>query len=675
MSTFFPFGMFRARPAETTPLRWRFSMVGALLTCLSFWASAQPAADAPAGDPPGRIASIDVMQGTAHTQGPYDAEAQVADPSLPLTTGDRIWTDAASRLELNTGAASIRLGASTDVDFTQLDDVTAQVRLTQGTLAISVRDVANGERYEIDTPNLALVLTQPGQWRVDVDASQGITRVAARQGTATLYGENAEAQAMAAPERRDFSGRQLAHTQVLRTTASDDFERWTLARDQAIEQSVSARYVSDDMPGIQQLDTYGDWQQDTALGPVWFPRVAQTDWAPYRYGRWDWVQPWGWTWVDDAPWGFAPSHYGRWAQVNTRWAWVPGKVRHRRPTYAPALVGFVGNPGASGSITLAGGRPGVAWFPLAPGEAWRPPYSASAAYVARLNRGRDSTAYQFQSRPGAVTAWREDDFGRRHTSQRPHFQVVAAGVLASARPIGVPFTRPAWADQRGFRQAGWQGGPGVDPGAPLAEQVNQAQWARNQQALEARQQDAIRRQQELLAAQQRFQPGNNGAGLPPQFVRDEDWRRANGYYGRDDRDRRGWRGDDRDNRDWRDNDNDRDRYRGADRGRNDDRANRDQNRDRQNREQQQQQQQWQAQQQQQRERNEQLRNQQDLARRQQESQQRQMRQAEAGRQQMQQNLQQQQRNVPPRQNLDQPSRNGRPMGPLLISPSDPNDRP
>ena len=53
-------------------------------------------------------------------------------------------------------------------------------------------------------------------------------------------------------------------------------------------------------------------------GTVWFPHVTIVGWAPYRYGHWAWISPWGWTWVDDAPWGFAPFHYGRWVFVARR---------------------------------------------------------------------------------------------------------------------------------------------------------------------------------------------------------------------------------------------------------------------------------------------------------------------------------------------------------------------
>jgi uncharacterized protein DUF6600 len=99
-------------------------------------------------------------------------------------------------------------------------------------------------------------------------------------------------------------------------------------------------------------------------------------WAPYRYGHWVWIEPWGWTWVEHEPWGFAPFHYGRWAYVGSRWGWLPGSMV-ARPYYAPALVVFVD-----------GGRIEVgtqAWFPLGPGEPYHPWYHADREYRDRMN--------------------------------------------------------------------------------------------------------------------------------------------------------------------------------------------------------------------------------------------------------------------------------------------------
>ncbi|MGM2932430.1 DUF6600 domain-containing protein, partial [Bacillus cereus group sp. BC48] len=86
--------------------------------------------------------------------------------------------------------------------------------------------------------------------------------------------------------------------------------QWAASRDAAEERSVSARYVSRDIPGYQDLDANGTWRETPNYGQVWVPNDTPADWAPYHDGHWIWQAPWGWTWVDDAPWGFAPYHYG-----------------------------------------------------------------------------------------------------------------------------------------------------------------------------------------------------------------------------------------------------------------------------------------------------------------------------------------------------------------------------
>jgi hypothetical protein len=158
---------------------------------------------------------------------------------------------------------------------------------------------------------------------------------------------------------------------------------------------------------------------------VWTPRYVVAGWAPYRFGRWVWVSPWGWTWIDDARWGFAPFHYGRWAYVRHRWCWVPGP-RHVHAVYAPALVAWVGGPHASISISLGHG---VGWFPLGPREIYVPGYWHSHRYIHRVNvsntiivnnvyiddayRGRyRDFRYRYRDRPDAVTVVEREHFVR-----------------------------------------------------------------------------------------------------------------------------------------------------------------------------------------------------------------------------------------------------------------------
>src|SRR5262249_13653444 len=142
--------------------------------------------------------------------------------------------------------------------------------------------------------------------------------------------------------------------------------------------------VSPDTVGWQDLDDNGDWRNVPEYGNVWVPREVPAGWAPYHNGHWAWIEPWGWTWVDDAPWGFAPFHYGRWAYVGNSWAWVPGPPAVR-PVYAPALVAWVGGSNFSVGVSFGGGGGGIGWFPLGPREVYVPSYQSSPTYVNRVN--------------------------------------------------------------------------------------------------------------------------------------------------------------------------------------------------------------------------------------------------------------------------------------------------
>jgi hypothetical protein len=197
-----------------------------------------------------------------------------------------------------------------------------------------------------------------------------------------VYGEDAS-YVIDARQAYRFTGTGLRDVQAVFASRVDEFDRWAAERDRAFALSASARYVSPDVIGYQDLDAYGTWGLDATYGNVWFPSQVVVGWVPYRDGHWVWVDPWGWTWVDDAPWGFAVTHYGRWAHLRGRWGWVPGPVRSRA-YYAPALVVFVG--GANFQITISSGLVGgVAWFPLAPREVYLPSYPVSRDYFSNVN--------------------------------------------------------------------------------------------------------------------------------------------------------------------------------------------------------------------------------------------------------------------------------------------------
>jgi len=346
-------------------------------------------------DPPGRVARLNYMAGTVTSEPAGAADWSYAQINRPLTTGDQLWNDANARSELHIGSTALRLGQSTSLDLLNLDDNSAQLKVAQGTLSAHVRQLPPGSSYEIDTPNLALGLNGPGDYRVDVAPDGSSTTVTVRSGSATAYGDGAQ-MPIAAGQQVRFAGTNLQTLADSGVPEPDGFDQWAASRDAAEDRSVSARYVSREIPGYQDLDANGTWRSSPQYGEVWVPRATPAGWAPYREGHWVWQAPWGWTWVDDAPWGFAPYHYGRWAYVDDSWAWVPGPVVvSAPPVYAPALVAFVGGGGAGvdWGVNLAIGgamAAGVAWFPLGPGERWHPQWggrdSWSPRYYERVNQ-------------------------------------------------------------------------------------------------------------------------------------------------------------------------------------------------------------------------------------------------------------------------------------------------
>jgi hypothetical protein len=330
-------------------------------------------------DPPGRVARLDYSQGSVSFRPGGENDWVTAVPNRPIVAGDDLWADDASRAEVHIGSTAVRLGAKTGITFLALDDRNTQIRLAQGSLIVRVRHVDDDDAYEIDTPNIAFTLLQPGVYRVDVsqDGNQTITTVWHGRGRVTGGGFT---YSVVAGQAATFTGTDHLDYDLAQIPDRDDFDEWAFDRDDREDRADSANYVSREMTGYEDLDDYGDWSYVAGYGPCWRPRAVDMGWAPYRFGHWVWVAPWGWTWVEDEPWGFAPFHYGRWAFTGGGWFWVPGPVVVR-PMWAPALVAFVG--GGPGFRFSAG--VGVGWFPLGPGEVFVPGYRVSRGYVNNVN--------------------------------------------------------------------------------------------------------------------------------------------------------------------------------------------------------------------------------------------------------------------------------------------------
>lgn len=333
-----------------------------------------------ANDPPTRVARISYLDGSVSLQPGGAGDWGSAARNRPMTVGDKIWTDKDSRAELQTGVVSIHLGSMTALSFLNLDQAITQMRLAEGSINFRVKEIREGDTYEVDTPNVVFTITQAGAFRIDVNENgdnTGIT-VIRGAGQVTASGKTYDLQP---GQRAIFNGTDdVQSTIVPQAPPQDGLDKWSNDRDLGEQNSVSQRYVPQDMPGTQDLDNNGTWSQDGDNGPVWYPSEVSPDWAPYSNGYWSYVGPWGWTWVDYAPWGFAPFHYGRWGYIGNRWGWYPGP-RFGACIYGPAFVGFLG-----GGVGFGFGVGfGVGWFPLGFGEPFHPWYRGGFGYVNRIN--------------------------------------------------------------------------------------------------------------------------------------------------------------------------------------------------------------------------------------------------------------------------------------------------
>ncbi len=350
--------------------RLRFSIlmvvVAAVILPAALWA-----------DPPARVGRLNLIEGSVSFRPADSEEWAAATLNYPLTTGDQLWTETDARAEAHMGQAAVRLAPETDLSVALLDDRTVRLELSQGSLDIRLRGLESDELFEVTTPDATVTLREPGSYRIDFFDS---TDLIVRSGEAELAVEGSSVQA-ADNQFAVVTDAASGSFQLKNAPAPDAWEAWCLDRDRNEDRYASGRHVPRAVVGYEDLEAYGNWVFLPDYGECWQPLRVHAGWAPYRFGRWAWVAPWGWTWIDNEPWGFAPFHYGRWAWLSGGWYWVPGAISPR-PVWAPALVVFLG--GGDWGLSVGLGE-GVGWFPLAPHEIYLPPYRVSKVYIQNIN--------------------------------------------------------------------------------------------------------------------------------------------------------------------------------------------------------------------------------------------------------------------------------------------------
>jgi hypothetical protein len=365
-----------------------------------------------------------------------------ATDNQPFSVGDRIYTRDNSRASLAfTGRNFARLNPNTSVDVLTLSDQRTQLALRDGSAMFDVGYLGNDDLFEVATPYGAVDFQQPGLYNVGIDNGRmlvsvlsGLAQVVGLGGSGqiskgellTLLGTTAADVVLSQIDGRDagylvddyygyqypqyYDGRYRDYNAYLNDPYYFDPYR----------RNVSYQYVNSYIPGLYDLDYYGDWRNLDGYGYAWSPRV-DTGWTPYQQGYWYTDYPYGPTWVSSEPWGYAPYHYGRWASVGDRWYWVPDTVR-TTPVYSPALVAFV-----------PFGQNDIGWVPLGPGDVYVPHYYTNDWQPYYLTRDNLYQRVVNLDVPNAVTVVSVDEFGRGFDWRRA--RKADRNALASVNPV------------------------------------------------------------------------------------------------------------------------------------------------------------------------------------------------------------------------------------------------
>ncbi len=414
-------------------------LVTSVLLALAMLIVAVPAQAQPDDDLPGRVGRVAEVAGDLFLS-PSDAPDQWVPIGLnyPVTGGDNLWVGNDGRAEVDFGAGQFRLAGNTNLHLSRLDDRQFALFVAQGRVSVRIRVLDAGEIARVDTPNVQIVLTRPGLYRIDVSDDRLLTTLVVREGEGTML-TPAGIQQVLPGQTAEVQGADPRFAVVRNGVGIDGFDSWVIGRDRRYERTRPNNYVSREMVGWADLDEHGTWTQAPEVGAIWYPTDVASEWAPYRNGYWAQVGGWGPTWVDYAPWGYAPFHYGRWAFVSGRWGWTPGAYVVR-PYWAPALVGWTG--GAAWSFSVSAGAPVYGWVPLAWGEPLRPwwgrcsngcweRYNRPYAVDVSVRPSAPPSRFVNINAPGGMTAMPANAFGSRKPVAQ-NMVAVSGGLVAQA---------------------------------------------------------------------------------------------------------------------------------------------------------------------------------------------------------------------------------------------------
>src|SRR5262245_28792767 len=232
-----------------------------------------------ADDPIFRVARISLVEGEVSYQRAKGSEKDWFDATLnlPLEENDQLYSGSDGRAEIQlSGRNVVRISRDTNLRFTQFSPGAIQMALPVGTAYFRIDSLGKRQfevvdandagindplYFEVGTPNVAVTFVKEGVYRINVD-EDGSTEVIVRQGQAEVYGQEIGTVVVKKGKRVVVEG----HDDLYRLSGledKDDWDRWNEGRDNGLLSSVdssnSARYVPASVPGVYDLDNYGEW--------------------------------------------------------------------------------------------------------------------------------------------------------------------------------------------------------------------------------------------------------------------------------------------------------------------------------------------------------------------------------------------------------------------------------
>ncbi len=427
---------------------------------LVFPAIAQPAAPPGADlagqentDPPPIAGSLASISGNVSFHAAGETNWSAATLNYPVTNGEGFWTEPRASATVDIADDRLVMDESTEFDVVTLDQSQFSGTLAQGAIFIQLNSLAQGQTLSVNTPRGTVTIKQAGRYEIVAGDTSDATLVTVVDGAAHVSATGMDLDV--GPQQTASIGGTDTFQGTVGPMQQDDFLRAQLRVVTATRATASVPRQVQYMTGGAELASYGSFTQTQQYGQVWYPNQVARDWAPYRDGHWAYVQPWGWTWVDNARWGFAPFHYGRWVQVDNRWGWIAGggeyaggEAGYQYPVYSPALVSFIGvSAGVGIGFSIGAGEYAPAWVPLGPREPYYPWYHVREDYFARMNQPygvpRDviSRGANYYSNVHNTTIINNTNIHQTFVNQRAATVIPAAafargeGVMRAGRPL------------------------------------------------------------------------------------------------------------------------------------------------------------------------------------------------------------------------------------------------